>query len=192
MKTYLRLFILTASICWLSVEPCPASSAQSYLFKNSVLKSPQLKYAPFLLSQQPQDSTAEKNIRSLKLKSPYWAVFFSFVPGTFFHGAGHVYAGKLGTGLLLFGTEMLGDGLFFIGAIDFYVSIIEDGETNRNPSYVLMVTGSILFFGSWVYDIIGSPIAVQKHNRKLLQRKNTELKFQLKDKNLRLAIVWHF
>jgi len=192
MKIYLRLLILTALLFWLLVEACPASSTQSYLFKNSVLKSPQLKYAPFLLAQQSQDSTAVKNTHSLKLKDPRLAVFYSFIPGIVIHGAGHFYAGKLGTGLLLFGTEIVGDGLFLLGAIGVGVSQIEDGGSTWKPGYALMTTGLILFFGSWVYDLIGSPLAVQKRNRELLQNNKTELKFQLKDRGLRLAIVWHF
>jgi TM2 domain-containing membrane protein YozV len=192
MKPYLRLLILTALICCLSVEAHPALSTQSYLFKNSVLKSQPIQYTPFLLSQQPQDSTSVKNTKSLKLKSPYMAIFYSFIPGIVFHGAGHIYAGKIGTGLLLFGSGIVGAGLFTIGSIDVVFSQMENSSPTWKPGYVLMATGSIMFIGSWFYDLIGSPLAVQKRNRELLQNNKTELKFQLKDKDLRLAIVWHF
>jgi hypothetical protein len=187
MRTYIRLIIFTISICCISVEACPASTTQSYLFKNSVLKSQQSEYTPFLLAQQSQDSTVVKNVHSLKLKSPYLAIFYSVIPGIALHGSGHVYAGKIGTGLLLFSSELVGIGLIFIGS----VSGGENQEYSSGRDNALFI-GTALFIGSWVYDIFGAPVAVQKRNQKLLQNSNTELKFQLKDKDLRLAIVWHF
>jgi hypothetical protein len=187
MKPYLRLLILTVLICCLSVEAHPASSTQTYLFKNSVQKSQPTQYAPFLLAQQPQDSTGGKNVHSLKLKSPYIAIFYSVIPGIVFHGSGHVYAGKIGTGLLLFSSELVGIGCIFIGGMTGF----ESGTPSDAGDNAIFI-GTFLFIGSWVYDIFGAPVAVQKRNQKLLQNSNTELKFQLKDKDLRLAIVWHF
>jgi hypothetical protein len=152
-----------------------------------VLKSQPTQYAPFLLAQQSQDSISVKNMRSLKLKSPYMAIFFSVIPGVVFHGSGHVYAGKIGTGLLLFGSEVLGTWCMFLGAL----SGLESG-TNSDAGDNAIFIGTFLFIGSWVYDIFGAPVAVQKRNQKLLQKSKTELEFQLKNKGLRLAIVWHF
>jgi hypothetical protein len=192
MRRYIRLIPLTIVILLLLLDVCPASNTQSYLFKNSVLKSQPTQYAPFLLSQHSQDSTAGKRVSSLRLKDPRMAVFYSFIPGIVFHGAGHIYAGKIGTGLLLFGSEIVGGGLLTIGAIGVAFSQDEYGESAWKPGYVLIATGTFLFLGSWFYDLIGSPLAVNKQNQILMQKKNTELKFQLKDKDLRLAIVWHF
>jgi hypothetical protein len=187
MKPYLRLLILTALICCLSVEAHPASSTQSYLFKNSVLKSQPTQYAPFLLAQQSQDSISVKNMRSLKLKSPYMAIFFSVIPGVVFHGSGHVYAGRIPTGIMLFGSEILGGYLMFLGAL----TGLESGQTSDNGDYGIMI-GSFLFFGSWIYDVINSPIVVKKQNQEILKRKNTELRLQPKDAGLRLVFVYHF
>lgn len=192
MKTYLRLLILTLSICLLSVEACPASCTQSYLFKNSVLKSQQSEYAPFLLSQQSQDSTTVNNTGLLKLKSPYTAVFLSVIPGILVHGSGHFYAGKTKIGYWLLGAEAAGIGIMFLGAMGGYAAS-ESGDTGAGENAdFLALAGLLLFVGSWVYDVVDSPIAVQKHNQKLIQGKNTELKLQFKDKDLRVAFVYHF
>lgn len=192
MRTCLRVLILTVLFFDLFEAGYPSTNSQSYLFKDSVLRTPQIKYSPFLFSQQTKDTSRDNTRESFKLKDPRLAVFYSFIPGIVIHGAGHFYAGKLGTGLLLFGSEIVGEGLFLLGAIGVGVSQIDNPDSTWQTGYVLMTTGSVLFLGSWVYDIIGSPLAVQKRNRELLKRTNTELKFQLKDRGLRLAIVWHF
>jgi TM2 domain-containing membrane protein YozV len=184
---FLRLLILAASICWLSVEACPASSTQSYLFKNSVLKSQQSEYIPFLLAQQSQDSATVNKTSSLKLKNPYMAIFYSVVPGLLIHGSGHFYAGKTNTGYLLLGTEAAGLLLLYLGFENAF-----GGPAYQNDADIMGWTGFALFSGSWIYDAIGSPIAVKKQNQKLLKRKNTELRFQPKDSGLRLVLVYHF
>jgi hypothetical protein len=187
MKSYLRLLILSALICWLSVEACPASATQSYLVKNSVLKSQRSEYTLFLLAQQSKDSTTTEDTNSLKLKRPYMAVFYSFVPGVVIHGAGHIYAGKIPTGLLLFGSEVVGISFMVLGG----VSGLDNGQASGGGDTAEFI-GSALFVGSWVYDIFGSYQAVQKQNQKLLKGKNTELRFQPKDSGLRLVLVYHF
>jgi hypothetical protein len=192
MRTYSRVFIVAVLFFGLSVAAYPSIHSQSFLFKDSVLRIPQFKDSPFLFSQQVKDTSMDGKNESLKLKDPRMAVFYSFIPGIVFHGAGHIYAGKIGTGLLLFGSEIVGGGLLTIGAIGVAFSQDEYGESAWKPGYVLIATGTFLFLGSWFYDLIGSPLAVNKQNQILMQKKNTELKFQLKDKDLRLAIVWHF
>jgi hypothetical protein len=152
-----------------------------------MLKSSQIKYSLFLLAQQSQDSTAVKKMNSLKLKSPYMAIFYSVVPGIIVHGSGHFYAGKTNTGYLLLGTEAA--GLLFL-----YLGFEEalGGSSYQNDADIMGWTGLALFSGSWLYDVIGSPIAVQKQNQKLFKGENTELRFQPKDSGLRLVLVCHF
>lgn len=80
----------------------------------------------------------------------------------------------------------------FLGAMGGYAAS-ESGDTGAGENAdFLALAGLLLFVGSWVYDVVDSPIAVQKHNQKLIQGKNTELKLQFKDKDLRVAFVYHF
>jgi hypothetical protein len=184
MQTCLKVFIISFLFFGFCATACPSTITQPYLSKNSVLKSPQIKYSPFLLAQQLQDLTAVKKMSSLKLKSPYFALFYSFVPGIIVHGSGHFYAGKTNTGYLLLGTEAAGLLLLYLG---FEEAL--GGSAYRNDADVMGWTELALFSGSWLYDVIGSPIAVQKQNQKLFKGENTELRFQPKDSGLRLVLV---
>jgi len=141
----------------------------------------------YLLAQQKEDTIRVGTSDSLKLKSPYMAIFYAFVPGIVIHGSGHVYAGEIPTGMVLFGSELLGLGLIFLGG----VSGIESGEPSNGGENAIFI-GTLLFVGSWLYDIIESPIVVKKRNKDLFHVKFNELKFQAKHGESKLFIVWRF
>lgn len=115
----------------------------------------------------------------------------ALVPGAIIHGAGHFYAGKIGTGFVLLGCEFVGTGLIGGGMISLIEKGIIKGESGE-PGVMMMEAGLVLFAGSWIYDIIGSPIVVMKTNKDLLQGKHIGLKLQIKDENLKLVVVRDF
>ncbi len=123
----------------------------------------------------------------MKLKSPYIALFYSVIPGVVFHGSGHVYAGKIGTGIALFGVELLGLGFMSAGALAEFGEE-ESGDRGETVDFI----GMVLFLGSWVYDLIESPAAVSKRNAKLLKQKPAGVEFEIRDGHPRLAVVWRF
>ena len=187
MQKYVRLSILLYLVAFFSAKTYPATNMESCLFKDSVLRTTQYKDLPFLFSQQMKDSTIDNKKESLKLKNSNMAIFYAIIPGIVIHGAGHFYAGKHRTAAILFSSGLIGASSAFMGAFTSY-----DRNAPTNTGYVLIITGAALFIGSWTYDLFGAPIAVNNQNQILMQRKNTEMKFQLKDSGLRLALVYHF
>lgn len=101
---------------------------------------------------------------SLELRNPNVALLIAVVPGFVFHGSGHFYARKSLTGLALFSTESLGLILWLRGLNPF-------GESSNYSAadQTEFITGMALFFGSWAYDLIGAPLAVNKENEKLMK-----------------------
>ena len=129
-----------------------------------------------LLAQHQEDSIGVEGVGSRELKDAGVAFLYAAGPGFLVHGAGHFYAGKTKTGAVLLGSEVVGGALLFIGGFGKGVSQMEGGEPWKYGD-ILMVFGGMLFFGSWIYDMIGAPLAVQKENRELLQRSDVHLRF---------------
>jgi hypothetical protein len=155
------------------------------LSDHSLLSQPRDHRFNHLAAQEMQDSTKRQTPPSLKLKNPYMAAFYSVIPGVALHGAGHVYAGKIPTAITLFGCELLGVGLGFLGGVS---QIGGSSDAGENAAFV----GFVLFAGSWLYDVIVSPVAVQKQNRKLLEKNPATLEFRIRSGEPRLAFVWRF
>lgn len=101
---------------------------------------------------------------SLRLKNPNTALLIAVVPGFVFHGSGHFYARKSLTGLALFATESVGLILWLRGINPFGGS-----GGSHDTEQVEYITGMALFFGSWAYDLIGAPLAVNKENEKSMK-----------------------
>jgi TM2 domain-containing membrane protein YozV len=130
------------------------------------------------------------NFHLKKPKSLWIALGIALVPGTVVHGAGHFYAGRIKTGFLLLGTEVVGASLVGVGAIAGFAEVM-GGESTLDAE-LWVFGGLILFVGSWVYDVVGSPIVVMKTNKDQLQRKHSGLKIQIKDGNVKLVTIWSF
>jgi len=146
----------------------------------------------FLLSQQVEDSSRSEGIdptfanqtRSAGVKSPYKAILYALVPGFAFHGSGHIYTDEKKTGRILLATEMI--RLFMIAmatsdpAYDLEDTTSNGDRENDDGSRDWLVgTGAFLFLGSWIYDMVGAPLAVKRQNRKLLTSENASLKIHL-------------
>ena len=120
----------------------------------------------WLLTQQSLEKTSPSasNPESLKLKDPNVAAFYALVPGFFFHGAGHFYAGKSGTGLALLGVEMLSIASFYL----YGLASLPDGSSDNFTGQAVFLSMAVgLFLGSWYYDIEKTPQAVKEYNEKL-------------------------
>lgn len=105
-----------------------------------------------------------------KAKDPFRAFVYALVPGAVVHGAGHFYAGKTGTGLVLLGSELAGATLLLVS-----VGMSWEEGSQTLESFPVAFAGGALFFGSWIYDMIGAPLAVQRENRGALQGKRPVL-----------------
>jgi hypothetical protein len=142
----------------------------------------------FSFSRQTGDSTRLHRAPSpLKLKSPYMAAFYSVIPGAVVHGCGHIYAGEGNTGVLLLGLEFTGGVLLFLG---FQSSF--GGASHQGDADMLGFAGLFLFAGSWVYDMVGSPIAVVRRNRYIRETEGSGYDFKRQPREFRLTFAWHF
>ena len=182
MKGFERAIGSAILLIWLlPAKTCPATT-QTYVSKSS--------YSALLFAQQTNDSVKIENFDSRKLKSPWIAFGIALVPGAVVHGAGHFYAGKIRTGFLLLGTEVVGASLLVYAAVSSF-AVAWGGEYDPEAE-LWAIGGLVLFVGSWAYDMVGSPLSVKKQNEKLLQGKQSKLKFQMKDGELKLVIMKNF
>jgi hypothetical protein len=149
----------------LSVSYSPTNIAQAMDF---AVKSNTLSY---LYAQEPManDTIYPKANESKpgKLKSPTTALVIALVPGSVVHGAGHFYAGKTKTAFVLFGAEIIGAGMAFLGGAVSSAPHDTGGESGSGGDAVLIL-GLGLFVGSWMYDVMQSPLVVKNQNDKLL------------------------
>jgi hypothetical protein len=107
------------------------------------------------------DSIKNTNLTKNKLKyhpkKPGIAFALAFFPGFFVHGLGHYYIGDKGAGITLTFVELLS---FLILPGQLWPS-----EDDAGKKYSKLIgPGTILFFGSWGYDFIASPIKAEKIN----------------------------
>jgi hypothetical protein len=190
MKKPLRISLLfSLLICYLCGKACPSVEVNNlHLSNTTLMRTERVDRLRLLFAQQTQDSTKLQTPPSLKLKSPYVAVFYSVFPGMVLHGAGHVYAGKTGTGVALFAVEFV--GFMFMSADA--VARSEKEEMPDDGRETAAFVGSVLFFGSWVYDLIESPVAVNKRNRALLEQRPANMEIRMMDGQPRLVMVWRF
>jgi hypothetical protein len=163
-------------ICLLSAKTHPSTDKpETYVSRSE--------YSNLLFAQQKEASVRAERTDSIKLKDPNMAILYAVVPGIVIHGAGHFYAGKRTTAAILFTSGFIGGSFVFIGGLT--------GLEKRSPTdigYMLIITGAVLFTGSWTYDLIGAPGAVKKQNQELLKGKSLNLKLEFNENNRSLKV----
>jgi len=166
-----------------------AGSFESSLLADKTQNLSSFRYL-YTQNQSPDDTTSSKyaNNKSLRLRDPDKALLYAIIPGFVVHGAGHFYAGKTKTGLLLLGTELVAFGFFVEGALlEFQES---EGWTIEGPDpAVFFAVGTALFYTSWLYDLFASPGEVKKRNEELLKSKDINIKFELKEQGCSFELV---
>jgi len=146
-----------------------------------------------LFGQRMQDSIRVHTLDSLKLKDPNKAFLYAVVPGIVVHGAGHFYAGETTTGCVLVAGEVVSLSLAAY-AIGVGIGESTNGSTSNSNAEIVGIFAGTLFITTWLYDIVGAPVAVQKYNEELLRKKTVSLKFDFDDttNSLRFQIVKRF
>ncbi|MGB2768290.1 MAG: hypothetical protein WBC88_01020 [Candidatus Zixiibacteriota bacterium] len=190
---------------WVHSYPS-TQDVQTYVSRSaSTSLSPRI--AGFLLAQQVEDSTAVPKAdsirgtrtRSVKLKNPYLALGIAVYPGIALRGAGHWYAGKEGTAMILAGAAAVG-ALLLLG-LTADPPLEGDGDTlngdrknDGSLEYACGVTALVLVVGSWVYDIVGAPLAVKRQNERLLRERKATLEFDFDNRGelVRIQLVRRF
>lgn len=117
-----------------------------------------------------------KQMDSTQLKSPEVALLLAVFPGFIVHGAGHLYAKKPLTSVLLFGMGTIGGVMVISGSIRLGFAKGFSKSGNETASAIVLVSGGILFFGSWIYDIVRAPKIIEEHNERLLYKAKFNLK----------------
>jgi multisubunit Na+/H+ antiporter MnhB subunit len=147
----------------------------------------------FLLAQHREDSIIVSREASGKLKDPGKALIYALLPGLVVHGAGHFYAGDRTAGWALVGGEVFG-----LCLIAYALGVRSDHEPPasdmNDQAGTIGVFGTAFFVGTWIYDVIGAPLAVQRENRELLGGENVGLRFGFDhtSQSVRVQIVQRF
>lgn len=100
-------------------------------------------------------------------KSVLVAELLAIFPGLLVHGLGHRYAGDPDTAdelLLMEGYSLLTAGL---GGTLYAIGDHEDADAVRVAGWVGMGVGGAGFLGTWLYDLVYTPSAVEEHNRRV-------------------------
>lgn len=189
MKRFARtILLLILLLCCFWSDSYPSTGgAETYVSEDSLIVSTEADSFTLLFAQQMPDSTTGDRADSTRLRDPNNAIFVALVPGAVVHGAGHFYAGKPGTGLVLFGSEVTGIGLCYLGAM----TAMGSGEYSTG-GVVALTAGLALFIGSWAYDVAFAPLSIKKENEKLLRGKHTHLEFRMTAEDMRVVIVYRF
>ena len=141
-------FNITQFICALLISCliCSVASAESYwnlaLENNSTGKTA-------------DDQHSDAN----NVKDPYkddmaMGYFMATVPGFIVHGAGNMYLGRMGTGLTLFSLELFSSYILIASALDEY-------GNDSNKEILIEFGAALVFFGTWLYDILTVDSAVK-------------------------------
>jgi hypothetical protein len=178
--------VFQADVCALATQTLSVHSESHAFFSQQDLR------LGFLSEQQAGYSVKPLPSDSLKLKSPNLALTYAVIPGVIVHGAGHFYAGKKKTGAVLLVTGVAGAALATVSGFGQGLSHMDGGNSAPDFGYFLMAAGFGLFLGSWVYDMVGAPLAVQKYNKALLDKKAVGLKFRLQNEKPGVYFVWRF
>jgi hypothetical protein len=141
----------------------------------------------WVFAEGQKDSIGSVENAGSNLKDPNAALTYALFPGVIAHGAGHIYAGEVRTGLVLLGSELGGLALYAWGA----ATGVERGQPS-SEGVIAMATGGALFFGSWAYDLVFAPLGVRKKNEQLLRARNARLKLRTRDEQVGLVLVWRF
>lgn len=185
--------VTTAIFFVCSAHMCSCASdgyTRSYVSAERCIKVQTVQPPDFLFAQQMEDSsrsqgtdpTFAEQTKSAEVKSPYRAILYAAVPGFFLHGSGHIYAGKKKTARVLLATEMVGFVLMFMAMGDPGYDLDDttsngDRENDDGTRDWLAGTGAFLFLGSWIYDMVGAPLAVKRQNERILRERKAALEF---------------
>ena len=188
MRSILGIGFTIASMYFLSAEASSSPTRpQSYVSKKSLairlgrpLSSQQRGYWGISVAQQMEDSVKVGSSYTLRPKDPNTAILYAVVPGVVVHGAGHFYAGEKTTGWILLGGEIVSIAMVTYSIASGFAEAMGASDADLDDE-ILGVVGVGLFMGTWIYDIIGAPLAVEKENRKLRGKKSTNLKFEFDD-----------
>jgi hypothetical protein len=197
---YFKVLLFSLLItCSLHINSLGSTNTVKTFVSNGNLKKAELTSVSILFyAQKIENSAGDSVLDSIptfhpdlkKRKEPFKAFIYALGPGAIVHGAGHFYAGETSMGFVLLGSEMVGGVLLLAGVASGW-----EGGGNQGPTregFPIFFAGAALFFGSWIYDMIKSPLIVQQQNQELLKAKQTSLRFRIRDGDLRILTVWQF
>ena len=181
-------------ICVLSTKALPSTDrVQTYVSGSSWMHLASDGPSSFLLAQHQEDSLRVPGAHSKELKDPGVALLYALFPGLVVHGSGHFYAGEKTAGWVLAGGEILGLCLIAY-AVGVRTDYKPQGSSLNDEAETIGVFGVGLFVGTWIYDVIGAPLAVRRENREFMGGENVRLRFDLDhtSHSVRVQIVKRF
>jgi TM2 domain-containing membrane protein YozV len=192
-KKVIALTIALTGGLWVYSYASPGD-AQTYVSKSGLMNPDAEQSSGLVFAQRLQDSgkveipdsTEPQEASTTEAKEPYKAFLYALVPGAVVRGAGHLYAGKTGTGAVLLGSELAGATLLYVS-----LGMSAGSRTVTAEAFPVAFAGVALFLGSWIYDMGGAPLAVQKENQRLLQGNRPHLKLRTGPDEVRLVVVYY-
>ncbi|MFH1336898.1 MAG: hypothetical protein ABII96_10315 [Candidatus Zixiibacteriota bacterium] len=176
IKSWARMFVFVTLLLYSGIFYSSSLKANTCIFateKKSICQQPNqyLLFFPKLdksIILTGGDSIHIGKNPIIKKKDPYKVFVYALVPGIVVHGIGHFYAKETTTGWILVGGEVLSLGILTYAA---GVGLGETigGQPDTINDDVAAMLGFTLFAGTWLYDLIDSPLAVQRYNRKILE-----------------------
>jgi len=187
-----QLILLFA--CVLPADALPSTDrADTYVPRDNPSPAAWNGASDLLAAKHHEDSITVSREVYGRAKDPGKALFYALVPGLVVHGVGHFYAGDKTAGWVLVGGEVLGLCLiaYAAGARSDYKPLSSDLD---DEAETIGYFGLGLFVGTWIYDVIGAPLAVQRENRELLGGEDVRLRFGFDQTNhsVRVQIVRSF
>jgi hypothetical protein len=170
---------------------CSANQSMKTYVSESGWKSLELpRPSGTLFVQELEDTVKVHTSDSPKLKNPKVALIYAIFPGIIIHGAGHFYAGADSMAWFLMTMEGIGIGIWSLVLAIYCI----DGTDLRGLALPLSIGGGYFFVLSWFYDMFEAPHAVEEHNQRIFENRNTSLEFNLdqKDNYMGFRIVKRF
>ncbi len=189
-KKVIALTIALTGGLWVYSYASPGD-AQTYVSRSGSIDLALDGSLSLSLAQHQQDSIRVNGAVSTELKDPEVALLYAAVPGFFVHGAGHFYAGEKTTGWVLVGGEILSLCIMTY-AVGIGLSESTNGSISSRDADVIGIFGGALFVGTWVYDIMGAPLAVHKENQRLLQGNRPDLGLRVTAEDVSVIVVYRF
>ena len=113
-----------------------------------------------------------------KMKSESTGMLIATFLGFLFHGAGNYYANSYLIGAMLTIAELIGLYYYLAGTGEAFTYGMGGDSKYSDAGEDDYEMGHIFFFGSWVVDVITTPLAVNKYNADL-EKKQKQLKLSI-------------
>lgn len=194
----MSLFARGLSACVLLLALCVAPLAAAG--EPAAAPSPSL--LQFAAAAPATPDAAPVSAPSSQDPNPGMAATLALVPGIAVHGAGHFYAGRPLAGAALVAVELGSLYLAYLGSTQISSAVnsgVGDADSANfgdseefSRGLGLVVTGTALFLGSWLFDLSGAPTAAAETAAARKEAAGTALRPEVRPDQVALVLEQRF